>query len=113
MLVLIFAGVISILHGDTLDAIIIFSIVAINAGISYVQKYSTEKILRELRKTSEQIVEVVRDGKTSKISTTTLVPGDIINLSEGDKVPADGRIFERKFSSNKRKYVDWRKFADF
>ena len=92
MLVLIFAGVISILHGDTLDAIIIFSIVAINAGISYVQEYSTEKILRELRKTSEQIVEVVRDDKTSKISTTMLVPGDIVNLSEGDKVPADGRI---------------------
>ena len=92
MLVLIFAGIISILHGDTLDAIIIFVIVAINAIISYVQEYSTEKILRELRKTSEQIVEVVRDGKTQQINKSEIVPGDIIQLSEGDRVPADGRI---------------------
>lgn len=92
MLVLIFAGVISIFHGDTLDAIIIFAIVVVNAGISYVQEYSTEKILRELRKTSEQIVEVVRGGKTLKISKSHLVAGDIVQLSEGDKIPADGRI---------------------
>lgn len=92
MLVLIFAGVISIFHGDTLDAIIIFAIVVVNAGISYVQEYSTEKILRELRKTSEQIVEVVRGGKTLKISKSHLVVGDIVQLSEGDKIPADGRI---------------------
>ncbi len=92
MLVLIFAGVISIFHGDTLDAIIIFAIVVVNAGISYVQEYSTEKILRELRKTSEQIVEVVRGGKTLKISKSDLVAGDIVQLSEGDKIPADGRI---------------------
>ena len=92
MLVLIFAGVISIFHGDTLDAIIIFAIVVVNAGISYVQEYSTERILRELRKTSEQIVEVVRGGKTLKISKSHLVVGDIVQLSEGDKIPADGRI---------------------
>lgn len=92
MLVLIFAGVISIFHGDTLGAIIIFAIVVVNAGISYVQEYSTEKILRELRKTSEQIVEVVRGGKTLKISKSHLVAGDIVQLSEGDKIPADGRI---------------------
>lgn len=92
MLVLIFAGVISIFHGDTLDAIIIFGIVAINAIISYVQDYSTEKILRELRKTSEQIVEVIRNGKPAQISKSNLVEGDILQLSEGDRVPADGRI---------------------
>lgn len=92
MLVLIFAGVVSIFHGDTLDAIIIFAIVGVNAAISYIQEYSTEKILRELRKTSEQIVEVVRDGKVIQISQTELVPGDILNLKEGDKVPADARI---------------------
>lgn len=92
MIVLIVAGVISIFHGDKLDAIIIFVIVAINAIISYIQTYSTEKILRDLKKTSEQIVEVFRNGKVVKISSTELVPGDIIQLSEGDKVPADGRI---------------------
>lgn len=92
MLVLIVAGVISILHGDTLDAVIIFAIVLVNAVISWVQEYSTEKILRELRKTSDQIVEVMRGGKFVKISKSELVPGDIVQLSEGDKVPADGRI---------------------
>lgn len=92
MLVLIMAAGISIFHGDTLDAIIILVIVAINAIISYVQEYSTERILRELRNTNEQIVEVIRDGKNIELSFKQLVPGDIVILREGDKVPADGRI---------------------
>lgn len=92
MLVLLAAGAISILHGDTLDAIIIFVIVAVNAIISYVQEYSTEKILRGLKSDNQQIVEVLRDDKIQKIETSKLVAGDIINLSEGDKVPADARI---------------------
>ncbi len=92
MLVLIVAAGISIFHGDTLDAIIILVIVVINAIISYIQDYSTEKILRELRNTNEQIVEVVRGGKAVEISFKQLVPGDIVMLREGDKIPADGRI---------------------
>ena len=92
MLVLIVAAGISIFHGDTLDAIIILVIVAVNAIISYVQDYSTERILRELRNTSEQIVEIIRDGKNIELSFKQLVPGDIVILREGDKVPADGRI---------------------
>ena len=92
MIVLIVAAGISIFHGDTLDAIIILAIVVINAIISYIQDYSTEKILRELRSTNEQIVEVIRDGNSAEISFKQLVPGDIVILREGDKVPADGRI---------------------
>lgn len=92
MLVLIFAAAISLLHGDNLDVIIIIAIVAINAIISYIQDFSTERILRELKKTSEQIVEVIRDGTLIKINKKYLAPGDIIQLSEGDKIPADGRI---------------------
>ena len=92
MLVLVFAAVISFFHGDNLDAIIIVVIVAINAIISYVQDFSTERILRELKKTSEQIVEVIRDGATAQVNKRFLVPGDIVLLSEGDKIPADGRI---------------------
>ncbi|MDO4871898.1 MAG: cation-transporting P-type ATPase [bacterium] len=92
MLVLVFAGVVSIFHGDYLDAMIIFFIVLANVAIAYVQEFSTERILRNLQKTSEQIVEVVRSGKVRKISKSQLVQGDVVRISEGDKIPADGRI---------------------
>lgn len=94
MLVLAIAGVISLLHGDTLDAIIIFVIIFINAAIYYVQTYSTSRVLRSLKKHSSQNVDVFRDGKLIQIDSAKLVPGDIVAVTEGDKVPADGRLIE-------------------
>lgn len=92
MLVLGIAMVISALHGDTLDAVIIGCIMAANAIIYYVQRFSTERILRALQKHSAQAVNVLRDGKQVEVDTSQLVIGDIISLSEGEKVPADARI---------------------
>lgn len=92
MLVLIVAGVISLLHGDTVETIIIFSIIGITATIYYVQRISTERILRALQKRNEQNVTVLRNSKQAKIAAEELVPGDIVYLAEGEKVPADCRI---------------------
>jgi Ca2+-transporting ATPase len=92
MLVLFVAAIISIYHGEQLDALIIVIIMAISAGIYYVQRLSTDRILNALQQHTVQLVETLRDGKTIKIETTELVPGDIIMLSEGEKIPADARL---------------------
>jgi len=92
MAVLFLAAVISLFHHAILDAIIILVIMATSAIIYYVQRFSTEKILRSLQKHTSQRVEVIRGGETIYIDDADLVPGDIIQLNEGDKVPADIRL---------------------
>ena len=92
MAVLFLAAVISLFHHAILDAIIILVIMATSAIIYYVQRFSTEKILRSLQKHTSQRVEVIRGGETIYIDDSMLVPGDIIQLNEGDKVPADIRL---------------------
>lgn len=94
MLVLFVAAGLSILHNTPIDAIIIIAIMMISAIIYYAQRFSTDRILRSLQKHTAQQVSVLRDGKVRMIDTLKLVPGDIIMLSEGEKVPADARIIE-------------------
>ena len=94
MLVLFIAAGLSILHHTVIDAIIIIGIMLISAIIYYIQRFSTDRILRSLQKHTAQQVSVLRDGKVRMIDTLKLVPGDIIMLSEGEKVPADARIIE-------------------
>ena len=96
MLVLFVAAGLSILHNTPIDAIIIIAIMMISAIIYYVQRFSTDRILRSLQKHTAQQVSVLRDGKVRMIDTLKLVPGDIIMLSEGEKVPADARIIEAR-----------------
>lgn len=90
--VLLLAAIISILQQAFLDAAIIGSIIAVSAIIYYVQRFSTERILRSLKQHAKQTVLVFRDGKDIPLETQFLVPGDVILLREGDKVPADARI---------------------
>jgi Ca2+-transporting ATPase len=92
MLVLFIAAVISIFHHAYLDASIVGFIMAANAIIYYIQRFSTERILRALQKQTIQSVEVLRDNKHLSIDASQLVPGDIVSLSEGEKIPADCRI---------------------
>lgn len=94
MLVLFVAATMSLIYHDTLDATIILIIIAISAIIYYIQRFSTERILRALQKHAAQKVEVLRDGASVKIDMSLLVPGDIITLDVGDKVPADVRLIE-------------------
>lgn len=92
MLVLFLAAIISFVHHAVFDALVILFIIGVSAVIYYVQRFSTERILRSLQKHSVQKVEVLRGGAHIEIDALELVPGDIIRLSEGDKVPADIRI---------------------
>ncbi len=92
MAVLFIAVAISIWHEAYLDAIIIAAIMLTSGIIYYIQRFSTERILRSLSKKSAQAVEVIRGGESVEVDTSQLVPGDIVKLAEGDKVPADLRL---------------------
>lgn len=90
--VLVFAAVVSLLGGETLDAAVIAVIILINAAIYYSQQYATSKVLRSLNSSNIQQVNVIRNGEQLSISSFNLVPGDIILMTEGERIPADARI---------------------
>jgi len=92
MLILVAALVLSLLQKDWIESIAIGVIIVADAIVYYIQKFSTERILRSLKSTTEHTVAVVRDGAEQALEATELVPGDIVILREGDRIPADGRI---------------------
>lgn len=92
MIILIIAMILSALQRNWLEAVTILVIIAINAIIYYIQQFSTEKILRSLKRSTLHSVTVLRDGTEQDLEATALVPGDIVILREGDRIPADGRI---------------------
>ncbi len=94
--VLFVAAGISLYHNAYIDAAVIVVVILISAVIYYVQEYSTERILRSLRKHSQLKVTVIRHGKETVIDSEHLVPGDIVRLEEGDKIPADARIIDSR-----------------
>ncbi|MDO4870740.1 MAG: cation-transporting P-type ATPase [Candidatus Saccharibacteria bacterium] len=94
MLILLIAALISWHQNHVIDAWVILAVILINAIISYVQDYSTARILRSLNQQANQLVKVKRDSQIIELSSENLVVGDIIYLAEGDKVPADARIIQ-------------------
>ena len=94
MLILIVALLLSLVQGDAIEAVAIAAIIMADAVIYYIQRFSTDRILRSLQQTTLHDVAVIRDGSERRIDAAELVPGDIVVLHEGDKVPADGRIVQ-------------------
>ena len=92
--ILLLAIFISVISGKTIDAIIVSAVVVMNAFIFYVQQFSVAKALKDLKSQEKSPVTVVRGGKPIEIESDYIVPGDIIYLFEGMKVPADGRVIE-------------------
>ena len=89
---MLFAALLSLLKQEYLDSAIIIIIIAISAIIYYVQQYSTERVLRALKKHDIQQISVYRDGQFIRLNSEELVPGDVFIIHEGEKVPADARI---------------------
>jgi Ca2+-transporting ATPase len=94
MVILLIATALSFAVGEATDAIIIIAIVIASAVLGFTQEYRSEKAVEALKKMTAPSASVMRDGKEIKIPATELVPGDIISLYTGDKVPADGRLIE-------------------
>jgi sodium/potassium-transporting ATPase subunit alpha len=78
-------------QGNLYIAIALFGVVLLNAIFTYAQEHQSEQIMESFRRMLPAMVTVLRDGKTRAIEAKLLVPGDVIYLNEGDRVPADGR----------------------
>lgn len=72
----------------------ITAVIFINAIFAFIQEYRAEKALAAMKKLLPFYVKVIREGKEKEVLARELVPGEIVNLSEGDKVPADLRLIE-------------------
>jgi len=90
--ILIFAAVVSGVLGEYVDSIVIGIILVLNAILGFVQEYKAEKAIEALRKIASLKAKVMRDGEEVHIDASQLVPGDIIVLETGDKIPADSRL---------------------
>ncbi|APC42711.1 ATPase [Clostridium estertheticum subsp. estertheticum] len=87
--ILIVATVLSGLMGEKADAITIFIIVIMNGILGFIQEFKTEKSLEALSKLAAPTAKVVRNGGISVIDAIYLVPGDLVILESGDRIPAD------------------------
>lgn len=76
------------------DAVAIFVVVILNGVLGYLQESGAEKALAALKNLASSKVRVIRDGKTLEVESKELVPGDVMLLEAGVKVPADGRLLE-------------------
>lgn len=90
--ILLFAAVIFIFTGDIADSIFIFAVLFLNGLFGFSQEFSAEKSLEKLKSYTTPLVRAIRDGKQQEIASALLVPGDIVILSEGDRIPADGML---------------------
>ncbi len=94
MIILLLAIGLSFAVGEATDAIIILAIVIASAVLGFSQEYRSEKAVEALKKMTAPTASVLREGKEIKIPASQLVPGDIILLYTGDKIPADARLLE-------------------
>ncbi|MGI6576218.1 MAG: calcium-translocating P-type ATPase, SERCA-type [bacterium] len=92
VVVLLAAVLLSSLLGQWDDALTILAIVIINAILGFVQEYNAERALASLKKLNAPAARCLRNGKVQRIMADELVPGDIIYMETGDRVPADARL---------------------
>jgi len=91
---LIGASVFSFFLDETVDGSLILAIVILNAFFGLYQEAKAEESLKALKKMTVTKVRVIRDGRQIEIDSKFLVPGDIVYLEEGSKVPADGKVMD-------------------
>ncbi len=93
-LLLIVSAVIYFILGEPKDGAVMLIFVVVMIGIDVVQQWKTDKTLKALKQLSAPHIKVIRDGQRSIINSEDLVPNDLMIITEGIKIPADGRIIE-------------------
>ena len=90
--ILLVATIFSLIIKHYIDSSIIFIIIMFNVSVGFFQQYKAEKSILELKKILIPTVRVMREGRLRKISSKEIIPGDLLILSEGDRVVADCRL---------------------
>ena len=94
VIVLIVASIVSFFTGGEIEAITILAIVIINVPVGFAQEYKSEKALQKLAVLIKYRAKVCRDNRFLEVDTLNIVPGDLILLETGDRIPADLRLIE-------------------
>ncbi|MFZ5905966.1 MAG: cation-translocating P-type ATPase [Nitrospirota bacterium] len=92
--ILLIAGVVTLMLREYIDSGVIFVVVMLNAIIGYLQEYKAEESVRSLKKMVVPRAKVLREWREKEIPSEDLVPGDIVLLASGIRVPADLRLFK-------------------
>jgi Mg2+-importing ATPase len=96
VVILLVAGAFSAITGDTTSFLIINTIVLAGVLLDFIQEHRANQAAEKLSESVALQSRVIRDGKESSISAKGIVPGDVVLLSAGDLVPADGQILESR-----------------
>ncbi len=94
IVILLIAVVLSAVLGEAVDAIIIGVIVLFASGLGFFQEYRAERAMEALRRMAAPTASVLRDGREIEVPARELVPGDIVVIRTGDRIPADARLIE-------------------
>ena len=94
IIILLLATVLSAVIGEIVDAGIILAIVIFSTVLGFVQEYRAERALEALQKMLTPTITALRGGGETEVPSRDLVPGDVLLLEAGDKIPADGRLIE-------------------
>ena len=97
-LMLLIAGGIYLALGDLTEALFLLVFVFVVIGITFIQAHKTERALESLRDLSAPRALVIRDGEEIRIAGQDVVPGDLLVLHEGDRIPADGTLIDGQLS---------------
>ena len=90
--ILVIAAVVTVLLGDPIDTAVILAVVVLNTGLGFFQEFRAEQALRALARIAAPKARVVRDGMERELDASEVVPGDVVLLESGVKVPADLRL---------------------
>jgi len=96
VLILVFAAAVSLALGDWIEATIIIAIVCGSAALGFYQEHRASRAVSELRERLALSVRARRDGQTRTVPVESLVPGDVVELSAGNLVPADGVVLDAR-----------------
>jgi Mg2+-importing ATPase len=94
VLILVFAAVISLLTGEVVDAAIVLAIILASTILGFIQEYSASQAMEKLRTRMTLKANVLRDGQSVSMPAEQVVPGDVVWLSAGSLIPADGLVLE-------------------
>ena len=92
--ILVIVAFVSLFFREFMDAVLLGAVIILNTLMGFFQEYSAQKTLTALQRILKPKTLVIRDGKREEINVKELVPGDLVILGSGDKIPADGKLLE-------------------
>ncbi len=92
--ILLVAGAVTIVVGEYVDAAVIAAVLVFNAAVGFLQEYRAERSITQLQRLAHTMASVRREGRERDVDARTLVPGDVIRVDAGMRVPADARVLD-------------------